>query len=157
MAKKESKNIIKKCVNYCNSVCRKASSCNNWFYFAFRLIVGLFFAYHGATKFELFGGGGIVGFAGAFNMPIWIAFIAAFIELVGGLFIALGLFTRISAFSSFIVMIVAYILAYIPKGLNPFTNGSELLFLYLATFLILIGQGSGRLSLERKIFKKEMF
>lgn len=64
-----------------------------------RLVVGLLFAAHGAQKlFGVLGGGGLEGTAGMFDnirlRPGWLqARAAGTAEFVGGLLIALGLFT----------------------------------------------------------------
>ncbi len=138
-------NLLNKC----------AAKCKNLFYLAFRLVVGLMFATHGAQKFGIIGQGTTSGFASAMGLPVWIASIAASIELAGGLMIALGLFTRLSALLTGTVMLGALAFAHFPRGINPVSNGGELALVYLAAFLALFIFGSGRYSLERLIFKNK--
>ncbi|MBS3121341.1 DoxX family protein [Candidatus Woesearchaeota archaeon] len=135
------------CVKTC---CEKYS---DWLFLVFRVVVGLMFAVHGAQKFGIIGNGSISGFAAAFGFPVWLAVVAGLVELVGGLFIALGLFTRIAAVFTSIMMIAALAIAHFPKGWNPFTNGGELALLYFAAFLVLVGYGGGKFSLT-KLFCK---
>lgn len=129
---------------------------NAWLFLVFRVVIGLMFAVHGAQKFGIVGDGNISGFASMFGLPMWLAVISGLVELVGGLLIALGLFTRIAAVFTSIQMIAALAIAHFPNGLNPFTNGGELAVIYLAAFLALIGFGGGRYSLEA-LFCKDKY
>ena len=126
----------------------KLSKYGPQFYFVFRLLVGLLFAVHGAQKFGIIGDGSISGFAEGMGVPLFLAIIAGLIELVGGLAIALGVFTRHAAFLGTIVMVVAYILAHMPKGILPWSNGGEKVLLYIAAFLALIAKGKGKYSIK---------
>jgi len=99
------------------------------------------FAVHGAQKFGIIGDGSIAGFATGMGLPLFLAIIAATVELVGGLAIALGVFVRYAAFFGAINMIVALILAHLPKGIAPWTNGGELASVYLVSMLLLLGYG----------------
>ncbi len=133
---------------------RKGSS---YFYFVFRVVVGLIFFLHGAQKFGIIGDGNINIFAGAFGFPIWLAFIAGIIELVGGLLIALGFFTRLAAFFGLVQMLVALIIVHFPNSWNPLLNGGEPALLFLSAFLVIIVYGAKKLSLEKFILKREIF
>src|SRR5947208_2889729 len=70
-----------------------------------RLVVGLTYACHGSQK--------LLGFPGGGHGVDGIAFIAGIIELVCGLLIAFGLFTRIAAFLASGEMAVAYFIFYV--------------------------------------------
>jgi len=74
-------------------------------YCVVRLIIGLAYACHGGQKLFAFPGGGH-GMSG-------LAFIAGIIELVCGLLIAFGFFTRIAAFLASGEMAVAYFVFYV--------------------------------------------
>ena len=65
--------------------------------------------------------------------------LAGLIELLGGIAIALGLFTRLAALISGVEMLVAYFMAHAPSGLIPLVNKGELALLYFAAFLVLTG------------------
>ena len=125
----------------------------DYFYFVFRVLVGLLFLEHGLQKlFGMFGGLGgnsaelfsLMGLAGT-------------IETLGGLGIALGLFVRFWAFFAAIEMLVAYFMVHVPNGPIPLLNFGELPLLYFATFLVLMAFGARRWSLEKVIFKREVF
>jgi len=119
-------------------------------YLIFRVLVGLLFAQHGAQK--------LFGYFGGTAQPLMsLMGVVGVIELIGGIAIALGLFTRLFAILCAIVMIGAYIKVHASQGLIPIVNKGELALLYLAAFLMLTAHGNGKFSLEQAIFKKEMF
>ncbi len=120
----------------------------------FRILVGFGFMLHGGQK--LFGWFGGPGGNGSVELMTLMG-LAGVIELVGGLFILLGFFSCIAAGIGAIQMIMTWVLVHGKQGLIPLTNGGELAMLYFAAFLVLIAKGSGKLSLERAIFKKEIF
>jgi putative oxidoreductase len=106
-----------------------------------RLVAGLMFAYHGLTKFGLFGGQSMTG------VPLMLA--AAIIEAVGGLMIALGFFGDFAAFVASGEMAVAYFMAHAPQGPNPIENKGEAAVLYCFLFLYIAARGTGRYSIDR--------
>ena len=71
------------------------------------------------------------------------------IEVIGGLLIALGLFTRPVAFILAGDMAVAYFRAHAPRDLFPMLNNGDAAILYCFIFLYLWLAGSGEWSLDR--------
>ena len=71
------------------------------------------------------------------------------LELVGGLLLALGLFTRTVAFILAGDMAVAYFIAHAPRGFFPLLNGGELAIVYCFVFLYFWVVGGGEWSLDR--------
>jgi putative oxidoreductase len=71
------------------------------------------------------------------------------LELVGGLLMALGLFTRCAAFVLAGNMAVAYFLVHAPRGFFPLLNGGELAIVYCFVFLYFWVAGGGEWSLDR--------
>ena len=71
------------------------------------------------------------------------------LELVGGLLLALRLFTRPVAFVLAGNMAVAYFMAHAPRGFFPLLNGGELAIVYCFVFLYLWVAGGGEWSLDR--------
>jgi len=132
----------------------KCKLCGDWTLLIFRILVGFLFATHGASKLGLMGDGSVTGFAAGVGIPVWLAFIAAFIEFAGGLAIAFGLFTRVFAGFAAIELVVAYIMAHAPKGWNPVNNGGELALVYIACFILLFGVGAGKFSLDTLLCSK---
>jgi putative oxidoreductase len=70
-------------------------------------------------------------------------------ELVGGLLLALGWFTRTVAFILAGNMAVAYFMAHAPRGFFPLLNGGELAIVYCFVFFYLCVAGGGEWSLDR--------
>ena len=107
-----------------------------------RIAMGLLFIQHGAQKLWGFAGGPIDrnfatlhGFAGP-------------LEVVGGLLIILGLFTRPCAFILCGEMAVAYFTKWAPNGLWPVSNGGELAVIFCFFYLWLVTAGPGPVSLD---------
>ena len=125
----------------------------DYFYFVFRVFVGLLFLQHGLQK--LFGAFGGIG-----GQPVELISLfglAGIIETFGGIAIALGLFTRLVAFVTAIEMAVAYFMVHIPIGAVPLLNQGEPALLYFASFLVIMVYGAGKWSLEKALMKKEVF
>jgi putative oxidoreductase len=122
---------------------------SEYFYFVFRVFVGLLFAQHGAQKlFGMFTARPPVELFSLFGM-------AGVIELFGGLAIALGILTRLAALAGAAEMVAAYFKVHVPRGPVPNENQGELALLFLAAFLILIAHGSKIWGLEMLLFKKK--
>ncbi|MBO9541316.1 DoxX family protein [bacterium] len=120
-----------------------------------RVAFGLLLMTHGYAK--LFGvtqsGGKVIeGFAKSmveplgFPAPLFFSYLAALSEFVGGLFIALGLFTPLAAVAAAGTMLVA-ILHHMGQG-DPL-KVFELALIYLAIAIGAMLIGGGRYSLDR--------
>jgi putative oxidoreductase len=110
-----------------------------------RIVAGLLFMQHGGEKLWGFAGGRI-----DLNFPQLHA-LAGPIELIGGLFITLGLFTRATAFILCGEMAVAYFRSWAPRGFFPINNGGEEAVLFCYLYLWLVTAGPGPLSLDHLI------
>jgi putative oxidoreductase len=113
-----------------------------YLYAALRIVAGLAFAQHGAQK--LFG---LLGAKQAAPLMSQMGMAGA-IEFVGGILIALGLFTSPVAFLASGEMAWAYFQAHAPRGFWPIQNGGELAVLYCFIFLYVSAIGSGKLSID---------
>jgi putative oxidoreductase len=71
------------------------------------------------------------------------------LELVGGLLLALGLFTRCVAFVLAGNMAATYFVAHAPRGFFPLLNAGELAIVYCFVFLYVWAAGGGEWSLDR--------
>ena len=122
-----------------------------------RLVVGLLFAAHGAQKlFGVLGGGGLEGTAGMFDniglRPGWLqARAAGTAELVGGLLIALGLFTPFAAAALIAVMVAAIVTVHAPNGIWNTNQGYEFNLVLIAAVFALAGIGAGAWSLDNAL------
>lgn len=119
-----------------------------------RIVVGYMFLLHGTAKFFEFpvsmtDGNGAVPLFSIYGF-------AAILEIVGGLFIALGLFTRATAFLLSGQMAYAYFIVHATAEtlFQPMLNKGELAALYSVVFLLFVFTGAGKLSLDHKLFSK---
>jgi putative oxidoreductase len=69
--------------------------------------------------------------------------VGAILELMGGLLILIGLFTRPVAFILAGEMAVAYWVFHAPQSLYPVLNGGDAAILYCFVFLLLVFTGPG--------------
>jgi putative oxidoreductase len=74
--------------------------------------------------------------------------IAGVIELVGGVLLAIGLFSSIAAFILSGQMAVAYFMVHAPQGFFPLLNMGEGAILYCFAFLYLAAAGPGPWSVD---------
>lgn len=119
--------------------------------------VGIIFFLHGLQKaFGMFGGPGIeklsqlisgLGFA-----PITLfTYLLAYTELLGGLFLLLGLCVRISSVFLSIVMLVAIVKVHLAKGFFLSNGGFEYPLMLLLACISLLISGAGKLSITKKL------
>ena len=109
-----------------------------------RIVAGFLFMQHGGQKlFGWYGGG---GGAGGSLPPVIMA--AGMIEVLGGVAVMLGLFTRPVAFLLSGEMAVAYFMVHFPKGFLPLQNKGETAALFSFIFFFFAGNGAGRFSLD---------
>jgi putative oxidoreductase len=109
-----------------------------------RIIAALLFVAHGTSK--------LFGFPMAMDpSPNLMSLIgvAAILELVGGVLLALGLFTRPVAFLLSGEMAVAYWMAHAPQGFFPIINHGESAVLFCFVFLYLAAAGPGSWRLDK--------
>jgi putative oxidoreductase len=118
-----------------------------------RIVASFTFLLHGLVKgLGMFGGMDQHGaMAPAGSLP-WVA---GWIEIVGGVLLLLGLFTRPAAFIMSGEMAVAYFMGHFPRGFWPVSNGGEPAVLYCFLFLYFVTAGPGTWSLDSLIWKKE--
>ena len=119
------------------------------FYSILRIVSGVLFACHGAQK--LFG---IFGAQGTVSEPLMI--VAGIIEFFGGLLILLGLGAAYAGFIASGQMAVAYFKVHAPQGFWPIENSGELAALYCFVFLYIAFKGSGSLSIDGLIRKRNV-
>jgi putative oxidoreductase len=115
-----------------------------------RIMAALLFIEHGLMKLVEFPGPQ----PGVPDPLPTILVAAAWIEVVGGGLIALGLFTRAAAFVCSGQMAVAYFMAHASKGFWPALNGGDAAILFSFVFLYLVFAGPGPWSLDAILRKK---
>lgn len=85
------------------------------------------------------------------NLPLMsLSGIAGIFELIGGVLLIIGLFTRPTAFVLSGMMAVAYFIAHASQGnaLFPLLNGGEAAVLYCFIFLFIAAAGPGAWSID---------
>jgi len=110
-----------------------------------RIVAALMFLEHGLGK--------LVGF------PAWptphggpamftLLWFSAVIEALGGLLLALGLFTRPAAFVMSGEMAVGYFISHAPRGFFPMLNGGDAAVLFCFVFFYIFVAGGGPWSID---------
>ena len=117
-------------------------------YAILRVIVGCLFACHGVQK--LFG---VLG--GQIEIHDPEGLVAGLIEFVGGLLVAVGLFTRVAALITSGEMAAAYFKAHASRSFWPILNHGELAVLYCFVFIYICFRGAGPWSLDGLIRMRE--
>lgn len=108
-----------------------------------RIMLGLLILQHGTAKY--------LGFPPSHMSnasPLTMDGAAGILELIGGVLLVIGLFTRCSAFVLSGMTAVAYFYAHAPRGFYPLINGGELAVLYCFVFLYLAAAGGGPWSVD---------
>ncbi|CAM2899351.1 DoxX family protein [Rariglobus hedericola] len=126
-----------------------------WSPLVLRLVVGAVMAGHGSQKlFGWFGGKGFEATVNGFSSmglnpaPV-MAGLAAGGEFIGGILLILGLFTRLAALSTVVIMAVAIFTVHSSAFFLP--AGMEYALTLLAAALVLLETGGGALSADSKI------
>jgi putative oxidoreductase len=116
-----------------------------------RIVTALLFLQHGLSKF--------FGFPVPFPMPgplPPLLMAAGVIELVAGVLITIGLFTRLAAFIASGEMAVAYWMQHFPQSFWPLANKGESAILFCFVFLYIAAAGPGAWSLDAAMFRSRM-
>jgi putative oxidoreductase len=112
-----------------------------------RVVSGLMFSFHGLQKV----GGVLTDHQPAFGSQLWWG---GLIELVCGLAIAAGAFTRLAAFVASGTMAVAYVQFHWKLALGtqllPGVNRGELALLYCVVFFFFAFHGGGRFGVDAR-------
>jgi len=109
-----------------------------------RIVTALLFIEHGTAKlmgFPSMGGGGSPPLLSLFG-------VAGLIEIIGGILVLLGLFTRPAAFIMAGEMAVAYWMMHAPNSPFPLLNQGEAAILFCFVFLYLVAAGAGAWSVD---------
>ena len=116
-----------------------------------RVVVGTVFFVHGLQKLFLMGFGGVAGMLEGLGVPApgLFAVILTLVELLGGLALMLGLFTRIAAIPLAVDMLVATLTVHLPNGFSAQNGGYEFTLVLLAASVALAVAGPGEAALDR--------
>lgn len=135
---------------------RLTATTATWATVPLRLAMGIIFIGHGSQLvFGAWGGPGLKGFGSfpapfRFMQPSWLWMdAAALTQLIGGILILLGLFTRVGALALAVVMLVAMFGSHWPLFFLP--KGLEFTLALTGIALALLITGGGQASVDRMI------
>lgn len=120
---------------------------NDWALFLIRLVLGLVFVVHGYQK--LTGLDGTTSFFSSIGIPLagFSAGLVGAIELLAGLFLILGLWTKISAILIAIIMLVAILVVHLKNGFTG-QGAIEFPLMNMVTAIAIAMIGSGNLKIK---------
>ena len=112
-------------------------------YALLRIVTGFLFIWHGTQK--------LLNFPVEFPYPLNpLMYSAGAIEMVGGVLVMIGLFTRPAAFICSGTMAAAYWMAHGMNSVFPIINKGELAALYCFAFLFIAMRGAGIWSVDKR-------
>jgi putative oxidoreductase len=117
-----------------------------------RVVAGIVFLAHGGQKLLLVGPGnfGSQALAGlGVPLPVFMGYMVTLVELIGGILLIVGLFTRLVAILLAVDMLVATLMVHLPNGFFMANNGFEFTLLLLAAAVALAVSGPGEASLDK--------
>jgi len=110
-----------------------------------RIMTALLFIEHGTQKYFMFPA------SEYFPEPVAVFSLmglAGFLEIVGGLLILIGLFTRPVAFVLSGFMAAAYFMGHAPQGFFPANTGGDAAILFCFIYLYMVFAGPGAWSVD---------
>jgi len=81
--------------------------------------------------------------------------LTASIELIGVVFLVLGLFTRLITIPLILIMVIAVLTVHLSHGFSVANNGFEIPLYYFIFLSLLASHGAGRFSLDYLIWGKK--
>ena len=111
-----------------------------------RIIVALLFLEHGLQKY--------FGFPSAGPPMTSLLYVQGAIEIVGGILLLVGAYTRVVAFILAGDMAAAYFMAHFPRSFFPALNGGDAAVLFCFVFFYLFFAGGGSWSVDRAALKQ---
>jgi putative oxidoreductase len=112
-----------------------------------RIVVALLFLEHGLQKY--------FGFPSAGPAMTPLLYVQGAIEVVGGILLLVGAYTRVVAFILAGDMAVAYFMAHFPRSFFPAMNGGDAAVLFCFTFFYIFFAGGGPWSVDRVALKQD--
>lgn len=134
---------------YCD-IFKNLNKYKDWAPLILRVIVGIFFIGHAWSK--LSGMDGFIGLiTGMLGLPVFFAYLVAWSELIGGILLIIGLFTRYASILLSTIMLVAIFTVKIKNGFMA----AELDITFLAILISLLFTGAGKYGLDLMKCKKK--
>lgn len=112
-----------------------------------RIVVALLFLEHGLQKY--------VGFPSAGPPMTTLLYVQGVIEIVGGILLLIGAYTRVVGFILAGDMAAAYFMAHLPRSFFPAVNGGDAAVLFCFAFFYIFFAGGGPWSVDRALLKQD--
>lgn len=112
-----------------------------------RIVVALLFLEHGLQKY--------FGFPSAGPPMTPLLYVQGAIEIVGGILLLVGAYTRVVAFVLAGDMAVAYFMAHLPRSFFPAMNGGDAAVLFCFVFFYILFSGGGPWSVDRVALEQD--
>ena len=112
-----------------------------------RIVVALLFLEHGLQKY--------VGFPSAGPPMTTLLYVQGVIEIVGGILLLIGAYTRVVGFVLAGDMAAAYFMAHLPRSFFPAVNGGDAAVLFSFAFFYIFFAGGGPWSVDRALLKQD--
>ncbi|WP_411345653.1 DoxX family protein [Paenibacillus sp. WLX1005] len=121
-----------------------------------RVVLGILFLAHGISKFQMTMAG-VSGWFQSVGIPGFLAYIVSPIELVGGILLIIGLFTRYVSILLIIVLLGAIFTVKLSAGLmgNGQMAGYELDLSFILVALYLAVSNNTGWSLDQLLFRRK--
>ncbi|MCL9659258.1 DoxX family protein [Paenibacillus hunanensis] len=121
-----------------------------------RVVLGILFLAHGISKFQM-GMDGVAGWFQSVGIPGFLAYVVSPIELVGGILLIIGLFTRYVSILLIIVLLGAVFTVKLSAGLmgNGQMAGYELDLSFMLVALYLAVSNNTGFSLDQMLFRRK--
>jgi putative oxidoreductase len=124
-------------------------------YFILRVVIGMALFFHGSQKvFKWFDGMGLDSWSkylSKYNIPEQTSKLIALFEVIVGLLLITGAFTKFAALSAIVFMIFAVVLSHLDKGYFSTKGGYEYQLLIIAALLFIYFSGGGEYSIDKLI------
>ncbi|WP_424767883.1 DoxX family protein [Paenibacillus sp. sgz302251] len=120
-----------------------------------RVVLGIIFVFHAVDKFQM-GLSNVEGWFSSIGIPGFLAYIVTFVELIGGIMLIVGLFTRYVSVLLIAILIGAIVTVKLSVGLlgNGQMAGYELDLGFILVLLYLVVADQTRISVDRFIKNK---
>lgn len=118
-----------------------------------RVSMGLLFLAHAGLKIFVFTPAGTAGFFASLGLPGWLAYPTMAAEVLGGIALILGVYTRIVAIALIPILLGAIVTVHAAKGFWADAGGWEFVAFWALSLvaLSLIGDGENALKPTKKI------
>jgi putative oxidoreductase len=112
-----------------------------------RIVVALLFLQHGLQKY--------IGFPSVGPQMTALLYVQGVIEILGGVLLLAGAYTRAVAFILAGDMAAAYFMAHLPRSFFPAANGGDAAVLYCFVFFYIFFAGGGPWSFDRTVLMQD--